>query len=89
MIANHFLAMHEVYFPQQHQQQKQLSQEILSNTASDGESHSDNDKFTNSTDLAIQNSNHDEILSIDGIMFSLPDSDHLIVNDFNVSHAFY
>ncbi|KAI8576499.1 hypothetical protein K450DRAFT_201942 [Umbelopsis ramanniana AG] len=71
------------------QEQEQGRQVISSNNASGTELLDNNDTISSSSGSAIRKQPNDEKLSLEGIVFSLPDSDHLIVNGFNLSYAFH
>lgn len=87
-LASHFRSMHEVYLPQAHQRQQQPTQDSHSSVPSCDDLHHDHDTIS-SASSTTQKRQHDETLSTDGIVFSLPDGDHLVVNNVNVSQIFY
>ncbi|ORX57079.1 hypothetical protein DM01DRAFT_1235777 [Hesseltinella vesiculosa] len=85
-LGNHFLDVHKDFLPQNQQEQQQYRFNTIPAGTSCGEEY---DGIDASTSSITQKRRHSEALSFDGITFSLPDGDHLVVNDFDLSHAFY
>lgn len=93
-LASHFHTIHKDYVPQQRQQLNKDTHRATSSRETPSHDDSSEDSSLNggqqaNSQASQQKRSYDEALSFDSIVFQSPTQDRLLVDQFDVSQAFY